>query len=36
MLRTVMVLGLLASMAAAADVVIGTADFQNSLPFCGD
>ena len=36
MLRTVLALGLLASVTLAAEVEIGTPDFQNSLPFCGD
>ena len=36
MLRAMLALGLLASAALAAEVEIGTPDFQNSLPFCGD
>jgi hypothetical protein len=36
MLRAAIALGLLASTALAAEVEIGSADFQNSLPFCGD
>ena len=36
MFRALMLLGLLASVTLAAEVEIGTPDFQNSLPFCGD